>query len=123
MTGWSATLGFQIGEIIWIDLLLSGDNAVLIALACRRLPGRQRRWGMTLGAAGAVLLRIGFTLVVGQIFATPLLKTVGGVLLLAIAIKLLVEETEHKEVAASERLWSAVFSIVAADAVMSLDNV
>jgi YjbE family integral membrane protein len=112
-------------QIIWINVLLSGDNAVVIALACRTLPPRQRLWGMILGAGVAVLLRIIFTAVVAQIMAFPYLKLVGGLLLLWIAIKLLVPEEDHSEgkVKAADSLWPAVRIIAIADIVMSLDNV
>jgi YjbE family integral membrane protein len=112
-------------QIIWINILLSGDNAVVIALACRSLAPRQRLWGMILGAGAAVLLRIIFTAVVAQIMAFPYLKLIGGVLLLWIAIKLLVPEEDEGEgkVKAADSLWPAVRIIVIADLVMSLDNV
>jgi YjbE family integral membrane protein len=112
-------------QIIWINVLLSGDNAVVIALACRMLPPRQRFWGMILGAGVAVLLRIIFTAIVAQIMAFPYLKLVGGLLLLWIAVKLLVPEEDHGEgkVAAADSLWRAVRIIAIADIVMSLDNV
>ena len=111
-------------QIIWIDLLLSGDNAVVIALACRSLPPRQRRLGIVLGAGVAVGLRIVFALLITQLLAMPFLKLVGGVLLLWIAAKLIIgEEEEEKDVQASETLWKAVRTIAIADAVMSLDNV
>jgi YjbE family integral membrane protein len=110
-------------KIIWIDILLSGDNAVLIALACRHLPENQRRLGIGLGAAGGVLLRIIFAFVIVQIMAIPFLKTIGGLLLLGVAVKLIVEEAEFEHVPARENLWGAVSAIVLADAVMSLDNV
>jgi YjbE family integral membrane protein len=113
-----------IGKIIWIDLLLSGDNAVVIALACRSLPDRQRRIGILLGAGAAVLLRILFAVVISQIMLVPFLMTLGGLLLLWIAIKLLRGE-EHSDlnIAGHTRLWLAVRTIAMADAVMSLDNV
>jgi YjbE family integral membrane protein len=112
-------------QIIWINVLLSGDNAVVIALACRMLEPRQRMWGMILGAGVAVLLRIVFTAVVAQIMAFPYLKLVGGLLLLWIAVKLLVPEEDHGEgkVKAADSLWRAVRIIAIADIVMSLDNV
>ena len=66
-------IGWEVFEIIWINLLLSGDNAILIALACRQLPVRQRRWGVFLGARGGVVLRIAFTLVIVELMAVPLL--------------------------------------------------
>ena len=112
-------------QIIWINILLSGDNAVVIALACRSLPPRQRTWGMILGAGVAVLLRIIFTAIVAQIMAFPFLKLVGGLLLLWIAVKLLVPEEDHSggKVKAADSLWPAVRIIAIADIVMSLDNV
>lgn len=111
-------------QIIWIDLLLSGDNAVVIALACRSLPPRQRRLGMLLGAGAAVGLRIIFALIITQLLAVPFLKIVGGLLLFWIAVKLVrsSEETTH-EVQAADGLWRAIRTIAIADAAMSLDNV
>ncbi len=114
----------SIGQIIWIDLLLSGDNAVVIALACRSLPEKQRRWGILLGTSAAIALRIIFALIISQIMQVPFLMTVGGVLLLWIAVKLLRgEEAGESNIAPSEKLWGAVRTIAMADAVMSLDNV
>jgi YjbE family integral membrane protein len=111
-------------QIIWIDLLLSGDNAVVIALACRSLPEKQRKLGIWLGAAAAVGLRIVFALVVSYLLAVPFLKIVGGVLLFWIAIKLAMgDEEAHGNIEASDNLWKAVRTIAIADAVMSLDNV
>ena len=115
---------FAILQIIWIDLLLSGDNAVVIALACRSLPPHLRKWGIVLGAAVAILLRIIFAAVISNLLAIPLLKVVGGLLLLWIAVKLAKgEEAEEKNIAASDKLYKAVWTIAIADAVMSLDNV
>jgi YjbE family integral membrane protein len=113
-------------QIIWINVILSGDNAVVIALACRNLPPKQRKWGMILGAGAAVLLRIFFTLIVVQLLATPFLKLVGGALLLWIAVKLIGEDEEdarEDSIKASDRLTRAVWTVTVADAVMSLDNV
>jgi YjbE family integral membrane protein len=119
--------GFWVGagQIIGINLILSGDNAVVIALACRMLPPRQRFWGMILGAGVAVLLRVLFTLVVAEAMGYSFLKLVGGVLLLWVAVKLVVPEDGAGEgkIAASESLWRAVRIIAIADIVMSLDNV
>ncbi len=113
-----------ITQIIWIDLLLSGDNAVVIALACRSLPEKQRRIGILLGAGAAVGLRIAFAFVITQILGIPFLKALGGVLLMWIAIKLIIgEKHEDQDIPASDRLWKAVGTIAMADAVMSLDNV
>jgi YjbE family integral membrane protein len=119
----AATL-LSIGQIIWIDLLLSGDNAVVIALACRSLPDEQRKIGIFLGASAAVILRIAFALVITQLLAIPFLQALGGVLLFWIAVKLIKgEEEEEKNIKASDKLWAAVGTIAMADAVMSLDNV
>ena len=84
-------------QIIWIDLLLSGDNAVVIALACRSLPEKQRRIGILLGAGAAVGLRIAFAFVITQILGIPFLKALGGVLLMWIAIKLIIGENQGGE--------------------------
>ena len=110
-------------QIIWIDLLLSGDNAVVIALACRSLPPNQRKTGILLGAGAAVGLRILFALVISYLLAVPYLRIVGGLLLFWIAVKLVLGEgEEHHDVEASDNLWRAVRTIAIADAVMSLDN-
>lgn len=120
----SSTFWVSVLQIIWIDLLLSGDNAVVIALACRSLPENKRKVGIMLGAGAAVGLRILFALVVTYLLAVPYLKVVGGVLLFWIAIKLAKgEEEAHGDIEASESLWRAVRTIAIADAVMSLDNV
>lgn len=110
-------------QIIWIDLLLSGDNAVVIALACRNLPAEQRKMGIWLGAGAAIALRILFALAITYLLAVPFLKIVGGVLLFWIAIKLIASEDAHGDVQAPVSLWGAVKTIAIADAVMSLDNV
>jgi YjbE family integral membrane protein len=114
-----------VGQIIWINILLSGDNAVVIALACRSLPPRQRFWGILLGAGAAVLLRIFFTIIIAQIMGVAFLKLVGGLLLLWIAVKLIVPSEEHGEesVKAGDTLLRAVWLVTVADIVMSLDNV
>lgn len=111
-------------QIIWIDLLLSGDNAVVIALACRSLPPHLRTWGVILGCGTAIVLRIVFALIISHLLAIPLLKLVGGILLLWIAVKLARGEGhEERNIAASDKLYKAVWTIAIADAVMSLDNV
>jgi YjbE family integral membrane protein len=109
-------------EIIWIDLLLSGDNAVVIALACRSLPQGRRMAGVVLGSAAAVVLRVAFTVGVVELLDLPFVKIVGGLLLLWIAVALAAEEEPEKEIPSTDRLWSAIRIIVVADAVMSLDN-
>ena len=111
-------------EIIVINILLSGDNAVVIALACRNLPAHQRRWGVFWGAGGAIALRIVLTFFAISLLDLPWLKIVGGLLLLWIGVKLIADDGgEGHQVAASNQLFSAVRTIVVADLVMSLDNV
>ena len=105
MNGDMTVFALEIMEIVWINILLSGDNAVLIALACRRLPEKQRRVGMLLGAGGGVALRIVFAFIIVQIMAIPFLKTVGGLMLLGMAVKLIVEEFASEHVPAKESLW------------------
>jgi YjbE family integral membrane protein len=114
-----------VGQIIWINVLLSGDNALVIALACRGLQPRQRLWGMVFGAGAAVILRIVFTGIVATLMELPYLKLVGGLALLVIAAKLLVPEDEEGEngIQAAAHLMAAVQIVVVADIVMSLDNV
>jgi len=112
-------------QIIWIDILLSGDNAVVIALACRKLPARQRLWGVVLGTVVAISLRVVFAGLVTTLMKVAYLKLVGGVLLLWIAVKLLGPEENCKngEIEPVDNLWRAVRIIAIADVVMSLDNV
>jgi YjbE family integral membrane protein len=112
-----------VGKIIWINVLLSGDNALVIAMACRGLHGRHRLWGMIIGAGIAVVLLIAFTGIVATLMALPYLKLVGGIALLVIAAKLLVPEDESDEIAAGTTLWHAIRIVVIADIIMSLDNV
>jgi integral membrane protein, YjbE family len=113
-----------VAKIIWINILLSGDNAVVIAMACRGLPHRQRLWGMILGAGVAVLLRIVFTGVVASLMLLPYLKIAGGLALFYIAAKLLVpDDPDRDETEAVEHLWRAVRIVAVADIIMSLDNV
>ncbi len=115
----------SVGQIIVIDILLGGDNAVVIALACRNLPHSQRRKGILWGVAGAIVLRIVMIFFAIHLLALPFLNIVGGVLLLGIGIKLLcnAEGSDEPDIACSSSLWGAVKTIVIADAVMSLDNV
>ena len=111
-------------QIIWINIILSGDNAVVIALACRGLPPEKQRSGMIVGALVAVALRIVFTVIVATLLSTPFLKIIGGCLLLWIAVKLVRGEEEGGDnIQASDRLFHAVKTIAIADMVMSLDNV
>jgi YjbE family integral membrane protein len=112
-----------LGQIMLINLILSGDNAVVIALACRGLPASQRKWGIILGALVAILMRIVFTVVATQLLTYPWLMIVGSLLLFWIAIKLLVEDGDEKDIKESGNIWGAVQTIAIADLVMSLDNV
>jgi YjbE family integral membrane protein len=112
-----------VGKIIWINVLLSGDNALVIAMACRGLAPGQRLWGMVIGAGVAVVLLILFTGIVAKLMVLPYLKLIGGVALLVIAAKLLVPEDEGDDVTAGTSLWHAIRIVVIADIVMSLDNV
>jgi YjbE family integral membrane protein len=113
-------------KIIMIDLLLSGDNAVVIALACRNLPDAQRRKGIMYGVGGAIGLRVVLTFFAVSLLSLPYLKLVGAALLLWIGVKLILPEEEgHGEgnIKAETQLWAAVKTIIIADFVMSLDNV
>lgn len=113
-------------KIILIDLLLSGDNAVVIALACRNLPEAQRRKGILYGVGGAIGLRIVLTFFAVGLLALPYLKLVGAMLLLWVGIKLILPEEEAQGdggIKAEAHLWGAVKTIIIADFVMSLDNV
>lgn len=111
-------------QIILIDILLGGDNAVVIALACRNLEHKQRIRGIIWGTAGAILLRVVLIAFALTLLNLPFLKLVGGALLIWIGVKLLVPEAEqHGNVGSSTTLWSAVKTIIIADLVMSLDNV
>lgn len=113
-----------IGQIILIDILLGGDNAIVIALACRNLPHNLRLKGILWGTAGAIGLRIGLIAFAVTMLQVPYLKAVGGVLLFWIGIKLLAEEDgDHDNIQASGRLLTAIKTIIVADFVMSLDNV
>ncbi|HEY7846430.1 MAG TPA: TerC family protein [Bradyrhizobium sp.] len=114
----------NLSKIIWINILLSGDNALVVAMACRGLEARQRFWGMALGTLAAVLLRIVFTVIIASVMGLPYLKLVGGLALLVIAAKLLVPQDDAPHgVGSASHLWAAVQIVVVADIVMSLDNV
>lgn len=120
-----ASFWIAVLQIIGVNVILSGDNAVVIALACMTLPPRQRLWGMILGAGVAVLLRVIFTVVVAQAMTYPFLRLVGGLLLFWVAIKLVVEDESGADgkVESAQNLWRAVRIVAIADIVMSLDNV
>jgi YjbE family integral membrane protein len=111
------------GQIILIDILLGGDNAILIALACRNLPPQQRKWGIIWGTAGAIVLRVILIIFALKLLALPYLKLVGGILLFWIGIKLITDDDEHGDVKGSDKLLAAIWTIIVADLVMSVDNV
>jgi YjbE family integral membrane protein len=123
--GFDSQFAVALLEIIWINILLSGDNAVVIALACRALPKHQQKWGIILGTLPAIVLRIVFAVFVVYLMQVPFLKIVGALLLFWIAVKMLEggDEGEGEEGSSSSSIWGAVRTIVIADAVMSLDNV
>ena len=111
-------------SIIWVNIILSGDNAVVIALAARSLPKRQQKQAVFWGAGAAVALRIVLTIVAVELLKLSYLKLIGGVLLFWIAVKLLVpEDGDGDDVHSSDNLWVAIKTILIADLVMSLDNV
>ena len=113
-----------LGQIIIIDILLGGDNAVVIALACRKLPPEQRRKGIIYGTAGAIVLRIILIAFAMVLLALPFLKVVGAILLIWIGIKLIAPDDEgHDNIEGSDRLFAAIKTIIVADLVMSVDNV
>ena len=112
-------------QILVIDVVLSGDNAVVIAMAAHRLPEKQRRTAILCGAAGAIVLRVLFTWVLAQLLGVPLLRFGGGVVLVWIAIKLLLDEGEESgdhKVREASSLFQSIWIIIMADFVMSLDN-
>jgi YjbE family integral membrane protein len=120
-----ATQAFWIGllKIIGVNIILSGDNAVVIALAARSLPAKQQKQAIFWGAGAAIVLRIVLTMFAVALLALPWLKLVGSLLLFWIGIKLLIPEDEDPDIKASEHLISAIKTILIADLVMSLDNV
>lgn len=113
-----------LGQIIIIDILLGGDNAVVIALACRKLPPAQRTKGIIWGTAGAIILRVVLIAFAMTLLNLPFLKVVGAILLVWIGVKLLApDEDGHGSVAESDKLLAAIKTIIVADLVMSVDNV
>ena len=112
-----------LGQIIIIDILLGGDNAVVIALACRQLPPAQRTKGIIYGTAGAIILRVILIAFAMTLLALPFLKFIGALLLVWIGVKLLAPEDEDHEVQGSDKLFAAIKTIIVADLVMSVDNV
>ncbi|HEY4316156.1 MAG TPA: TerC family protein [Herbaspirillum sp.] len=112
-----------VGQIILIDILLGGDNAIVIALACRNLPPKMRTRGILWGTFGAVGIRIVLIAFAVTLLNLPYIKMIGGLLLLWIGIKLLSDDDSHGDIAGSDRLLAAVKTIIVADLVMSVDNV
>jgi YjbE family integral membrane protein len=125
----SAQFWVDVLKIIVIDVLLSGDNAVVIALACRSLPAERRKQGVRLGMAGAITLRMLLTFSAAGLLMLPYLKVAGALMLLWIGVKLILPDERHgagapaKDVKANIHLWGAVRTIIVADFIMSLDNV
>ena len=120
----TASFWLAVGQIIMIDILLGGDNAVVIALACRNLPDKLRTRGIIYGTAGAIILRVILIAFALALLAIPYLKIVGAVLLLWIGVKLLQPEAEDDHnISSSDKLWAAVKTVIIADLVMSVDNV
>jgi YjbE family integral membrane protein len=121
----TAQFWIAVGQIILIDILLGGDNAVVIALACRQLPPALRMKGIIWGTAGAIVLRVVLIAFALTLLQVPYLKLTGAVLLLWIGIKLIApsDEDEHSNIQGSDKLWAAVKTVIVADLVMSVDNV
>jgi YjbE family integral membrane protein len=115
---WIAT-----SEIVVVNLLLSGDNAVVIAMACRALPPRQRLWGMAIGAGTAAIVRIIFAAIIAPLMALPYFKLIGGLALFYIAVKLLVPEKSGRAIEPAARLWRVVRIVAVADIIMGFDNI
>jgi len=114
-----------VGQIILIDIVLGGDNAVVIALACRGLPPAQRTKGILWGTVGAIVLRVILIFFALTLLAIPYLKIIGAVLLVWIGVKLLAPDNhdDHSNIQSSDKLWAAVKTVIVADLVMSIDNV
>ena len=121
----TAHFWIAVGQIILIDILLGGDNAVVIALACRGLPARQRTKGIVWGTVGAIVLRIILIAFALALLQVPYLKFIGALLLLWIGVKLIAPEDkdEHGSIQSSDKLWTAIKTVIIADLVMSIDNV
>jgi YjbE family integral membrane protein len=120
----TASFWLAVGQIIMIDILLGGDNAVVIALACRNLPPKQRTQGIIYGTMGAIVLRVILIAFALALLAIPYLKIVGAVLLLWIGVKLMLPEgDDDHNISSSDKLWGAVKTVIIADLVMSVDNV
>lgn len=112
-----------LGSIILLDILLGGDNAVVIAMAANKLPANLRRKAILIGTGGAVVIRLVMTLIAVWLLTIPFLQALGGLILLPIAVKLLVSEEQEENVTASDSLMGAIKTIIIADAAMGVDNV
>jgi len=120
----TASFWLAVGQIIMIDILLGGDNAVVIALACRQLPAHQRTKGILWGTAGAIILRVILIFFALTLLAIPFLKFVGALLLIWIGVKLLTPgDDDHSNIKGSDKLWGAIKTVIISDLVMSVDNV
>lgn len=120
------TVGFVVAllKIVWVNILLSGDNAVVIALAARNLPPKQQKLSILGGSGAAITLRVVLTLFAVRLLQLPWLKLIGAVLLMWIGVQLLTDDGAGEDtVAAGDSLWKAIRTILVADLVMSLDNV
>lgn len=116
---WAALLG-----IVWIDLLLSGDNAVVIAMVSRQLPANQQKWGIIGGTVAAIGLRVAMAFFAAELLGVPGLSLIGGAFLLYVAAKLIMGDDDGEgSLKPAVTLWAAITTIAAADASMSLDNV
>ena len=128
--GWLGQIAFTweffaaVMSIVFIDLVLAGDNAVVIAMAVKNLPGRQRLWGIALGAGGAVIIRVICTFLVAQLLNMQFIKLIGGVVIIWIAVKLLTESAKEEECGGREcgSIWQALWIIIVADMSMGIDN-
>lgn len=112
-----------LGSIILLDILLGGDNAVVIAMAANKLPANLRRKAILIGTGGAVVIRLVMTLIAVWLLTIPFLQALGGLILLPIAVKLLVPAEQEENVTASDSLMGAIKTIIIADAAMGVDNV
>lgn len=112
-----------LGSIILLDILLGGDNAVVIAMAANKLPANLRRKAILIGTGGAVVIRLVMTLIAVWLLTIPFLQALGGLILLPIAVKLLIPEEQDENVTASDSLMGAIKTIIIADAAMGVDNV
>ncbi len=119
----SGALWGAFGAIVFANILLSGDNAVVIAMAARSLPKEQQKKAIFWGSAAAIIMRVVLTIVAVQLLQVPYLKIVGGLLLLWIGVQLLMESDEHSDMAAAGTMGAAIRTILVADLVMSVDNV